>query len=78
MVDPVEYERYFTLDAPMPLPQTTSGRVDWWAHRLSQFPSLAPIAAAYLRFPRSSAQAERTFSLLGHTHDPAIFSLDQM
>ena len=62
--------KYATMRAPVPLPLTTSGRVDWWAHRLDQFPTLAPIAAAYLRFPRFSAQAERTFSLLGHTHGP--------
>ena len=30
------------------------------------FPRLAPVAIAYLLTPKSSAQAERTFSLLGH------------
>ena len=40
--------------------------LDWWKSRIADFPNLAPIAIAYLLFPKSSCQAERTFSLLGH------------
>ena len=35
-------------------------------NNMKAFPQLASIATAYLSFPRSAAQAERSFSLLGH------------
>ena len=41
-------------------------RMEWWKIRASEFPTLAPVAQAYLSFPRSSAQSERTFSFVGH------------
>ena len=34
---------------------------------MHEFPNLAPVAIAYLLAPRSSAAAERPFSLLGHS-----------
>ena len=37
--------------------------------RMDQFPKLAPVAIAYLLSPQSAAQAERSFSLLGHTKE---------
>ena len=66
LVDPSEWDRYLSLPKQDPAPTTTAGRVQWWLSRLTQFPNLAPIAVAYLVTPRSAAQAERTFSLLGH------------
>ncbi len=50
-----------------PPPSTTEGRVQLWKQRIAEFPNLAPVAAAYLEIPRSAAQAERSFSLLGHS-----------
>lgn len=66
LVDAAEWERYITLPRQVPAPTTTAGRVEWWKGRVGEFPLLAPVAIAYLLTPRSSAQAERTFSLLGH------------
>ena len=43
IIDVAEWEKYCTLPIQNPLPTLTSGRVEWWAHRLSEFPSLAPI-----------------------------------
>ena len=66
VVDISEYEQYLTLPGQVPGLTTTQGRVDWWKSRRDLFPKLAPVAIAYLLTPRSAAQAERTFSLLGH------------
>lgn len=66
LVNGDEWERYFVLEPQKPAPASTAGRVAWWQSRLDAFPTLAPIAIAYLLTPRSSALAERTFSLLGH------------
>ena len=44
----------------------TAGSVEWWKARVADFPNLAPLARAFLLFPRSSALTERTFSFLGH------------
>ena len=66
LVDTAEYERYVSYPAQQPPLLTTQGQVDWWRSRLSDFPKLAPLAIAFLLTPRSSCQAERTFSLLGH------------
>ena len=69
LVDEAEWERYIVLPPQQPPPKSTAGRVQWWKQRLSEFPKLAPIAIAYLLTPRSAAQAERSFSLLGHVWD---------
>ena len=66
LVNGEEWERYLTLPAQQPAPSSIAGRISWWKARLADFPALAPVAIAYLAVPRSSAQAERTFSLLGH------------
>lgn len=64
---------FIILKASLPS-STTDGRVRWWKSRLADFPSLAPVAIAYLLTPRSAAQAERTFSRLGHNVDrPFLF-----
>lgn len=54
------------LEKQVPSLSSTLGRVNWWKARVAEFPQLAPVAVAYLLTPKSSAQAERTFSLLGH------------
>ena len=66
LVDIPEWEKYMTLPPQQPAPTTTSGRVEWWRSRVTDFPNLAPVAIAYLKTPRSAAQPEHTFSLLGH------------
>ena len=66
LVNALEWEQYLTLPAQRPPPSSTAGRIAWWKARLLAFPTLAPVAIAYLQTPRSSAQSERTFSLLGH------------
>ena len=66
LIDEEEWERYLALPAQQPPPKTTMGRIEWWKVRRDNFPKLAPIAIAYLQTPRSAAQAERAFSLLGH------------
>ena len=67
LVNREEWEHYITLPTQQPAPSSTSGRIDWWKSRLADFPTLAAVAIAYLLTPRSSSQAERSFSLLGHT-----------
>ena len=67
LVNETEWEKYITLPPQVPAPTSTSGRIEWWKNRLSDFSTLAPVAIAYLSSPHSSAQCERTFSLLGHT-----------
>lgn len=62
-----EWEKYITLPAQVPPPSTTLGCVEWWKTRAGDFPTLAPIAKAFLLTPRSAALSERTFSLLGHS-----------
>ena len=66
LINAQEWERYITMPTQQPPPSTTAGPVHWWKSRLADFPSLAPVAIAYLLSPRSAAQAERTFSRLGH------------
>ena len=66
LVDATEWDRYTALPAQQPPPTTTAARVHWWRVRMQDFPKLAPVCIAYLLAPRSAAQAERMFSLLGH------------
>ena len=61
-----EWEKYITLPPQVPPPSTTLGCVEWWKTRAGEFPTLAPIAKAFLLTPRSAALSERVFSLLGH------------
>lgn len=76
LVDEQEWEKYITLPRQLPPPSTTAGRVHWWKQRLAEFPRLAPVAIAYLLSPRSAAQAERTFSLLGHIQTPQRLNME--
>ena len=66
LVSATEWEKYLTLPPQCPPPSTTVGKVQGWKTRFAQFPRLAPVAIAYLVTPRSAAQAERSFSLLGN------------
>lgn len=60
----------FQWHVPVP-----TGRINWWKSRLADFPTLAPVAIAYLLTPSSSAQAERSFSLLGHKRGSACVNV---
>ena len=71
LVSPDEWEQYIAHMPPLPSPTTTLGRVAWWKQRIGVFPTLAPVAVGYLLTPRSAAQSERTFSLLGHSEEGA-------
>lgn len=66
MVDTSEWEKYITMPKQEPAPTTTEGRIQWWKQRIASFPKLAPVAISYLLAPKSAAQAERSFSCLGH------------
>ena len=51
-----------------------SGYVEWWKTRVGDFPTLAPIAKAFLLTPCSAALPEWVFSLLGHGHAALVKS----
>lgn len=66
----LEWERYFVMPPPQPLPGTTSARVAWWDAKHADFSALALIAAFFVRHLRSAAHVERVFSLIGHIQRP--------